>query len=169
MKHLGVLATILLLATAPLPGCATGRPPATPLHRAGVAAVVFVDAGTWVSGELSRHIEADLAALHAECEAQADASRDCDAAVRYRATEYAATVAAHSLYATLVGQLVGELAAQARRQQAGEDPDLGDAIRLAGRALSVYRALSATLRTIGIEAPPISLSDIAALVGEVTP
>lgn len=166
---LAVLGLLLSMVAALATGCATGRPPATPLHRASTAAVIFVEAGTLAGDVLTARIEADLVTVRDECQAQADASRDCAAAVRHRAVEYAAIVAAHGLYASLVNELVAELAAQARRQQHGDDPDLGDAIRLAGRALSVYGSLAEMLREIGIEAPAIPGSAVVALIGEVTP
>lgn len=159
----GVLISGALLLTST--GCATGRPPATPLHRAGLGAVVLVDAGTFAAGELERVIEADLTEVRTSCLAAEDASRDCDAAVRHRAIEYQATVAAHALYAELVNQLAAELRAQARRQQAGEEVDLGDALRLTGRALAVYRALAETLRHLGVELPPLPLDALTALGG----
>lgn len=160
---LGLLMWVLLAGGAlAVTGCARGSSDTTPLHRASAGASVFADAGTFAGAELARHIEADLAEVRAACVADQD-GRDCDAAVRYRATEYQVIIAGHTLYAQLVNQLVDELESQARRKAAGEAVDLGDAIRLSGRVLTAYRSLAETLRIIGLDAPPIPVSAIAAL------
>ena len=163
MRDLGILATVILIATSPALGCARGEAETTPLRRASTAAPALVALGTMAADAISVVIERDLTATRDECLAAQDTSRDCDDAVRYRATEYAPLIAAHSLYAELVGQYVAELQAQAGRQQRGEDVDMGDAVRLAGRVLAVYSALADTLYALGIDLPPLAPAVLASL------
>lgn len=154
---------VVLCAPLVLSGCARGSADTTPLHRAGTAVSVLVDTGAFLGAELAREIESEVREARDVCLAEAETGRDCDLVARQRGDEYRVLAYAHNSYATLVNELRDELQLQAERREAGEEPDLATAARLAGRALRSYATLAELLRLVDIPAPELPAGVVSAL------